>query len=495
MKHLFKNLVFVLLLGVMLGLAGCGTPVVEAPVEEPVDVPVEAPATEEPVAEIPVTVLELVNGDTSIFFTMDQLRAMPAVEGLAGIMSSTGKITAPAMHKGVLLSTLLEEVGGITADHSVEVVAEDGYSITYSPAQVLDGNYITYDVSSGDEMETIGTLQTVLAYDREGEPLNPDQDGQLRLVMIGESPLQVVDGHWSIKFVNKVVLKEAVEDWVVDFVGAIDEPMDRATFESGAADDCHKRTWVDEDGHEWEGIPLYYLVGRVDDEVKHGDDAFRDDLAKAGYTIDLVAADGYTVTLDSYTVMRNDEIIVAYLVDGEPLSEDNFPLRLVGPELTKKQMIGGIVKVQLNFEVAEEPTEEPTEEPVAEQPVGETPAVMGPEDASVLIKGLVDAEKTLTMQDLLAMPVVNLNVTHPKGDQIDVTGVLMKDVLALVSIPSDATTIALIASDGYSSEVPLADVLTCETCLLGWDEEMVRTYMPGFESSAWVKDLAEIVIK
>lgn len=158
-------------------------------------------------------------------------------------------------------------------------------------------------------------------------------------------------------------------------------------------------------------------------------------------------------------------------------------------------MIGGIVKVQLNFEVAEEPTEEPTEEPVAEQPVGETPAVMGPEDASVLIKGLVDAEKTLTMQDLLAMPVVNLNVTHPKGDQIDVTGVLMKDVLALVSIPSDATTIALIASDGYSSEVPLADVLTCETCLLGWDEEMVRTYMPGFESSAWVKDLAEIVIK
>lgn len=488
MKLLYKG--FVLFLGVIIGLSGCVAPAVQAPTEAPTAV---VPTVS--LEEIPQAVLELVKDDTSIHFTLDQLKAMPAVEGLGGIMSSTGKITAPALYKGVLVSDLLDTVGGLTQDHSVEIIAEDGYSITYSPGQIDNGEYITYDVSSGDEMEKIGSLQTILAYEREGKPLNPEMDGTLRLVIIGESPLQVVDGHWSIKFVNKVILKEAIEDWVVDFVGAIDEPMDRATFESGAADDCHKRTWVDAEGKEWDGIPLYYLIGRVDDEVKHGDDAFRDDLAKAGYTIDVTSADGYTVTLDSYTVMRNDDIILAYLVDGEPLSGEDFPLRLVGNALTKKQMVGGIVKVQINFKVAETPTEKATEEPAAKEPVGEKPAIVGPENASFVIKGLADGEKTITMQDLLGMAVVNLNITHPKGDQIDVTGVLMKDLLGKITLPKGSTTVSLIASDGYSAEVPLADLMACETCLVGWDEKIIRTYMPGFESNTWVKDLAVIEIK
>jgi len=493
-KYVFKKFLFVLILGVMIVMTGCSAAVEEVPVEVPVEAPVEA-EQEEP--EILETVLELVKDDQVIYFTMDQLKALPAVEGLGGIMSSTGKITAPALYKGVLVSTLLDEVGGMTDEHSVEIVAEDGYSITYSPSQILDGEYITYDVSSGDEIDTIGTLQTILAYEREGELLNPDMDGQLRLVMVGESKLQVVDGHWSIKYVNKVVLKEAIEDWVVDFIGAIDEPMDRATFESGAADDCHMRTWVDDEGREWEGIPLYYLIGRVDDEVKHGDDAFRDDLAKAGYNIDVVSADGYTVTLDSFTVMRNDEIIVAYLVDGEPLTDEDFPLRLVGPELSKKQMVGGIASVIIDFEVEAEAetTAEPTEEPAAEQPVGEVPAVVGPADASVTITGMVDAEKTLTMEDLLKMAVVNLSVEHPKSGMIDVTGVRMTDVLALFTISADAKTVSLVASDGYSADVPLADLLACENCLVGWDEEMIRSTMPGFGSNLWVKDLAKIEIK
>jgi len=478
MKFLFKNVVFVLLMGVMISLTGCSPAVQEAPV----DVQTEAP-------EILETVLELVKGEEVVYFTMDQLKSLPAVEGLAGIMSSTGKITAPALHKGVLVSTLLAELGGMTDTHSVEVVAEDGYSITFSPKQILNGEYITYDVSSGDEMETIGLLQTIIAYEREGKPLDPEMEGSLRLVVIGESPLQVVDGHWSIKYVNKIVLKDAVEDWVVNFKGAIEEPMDRATFESGAAEGCHQYSWTDDEGHVWEGIPLYYLIGRVDDEVKHGDDAFRDDLAKTGYMIDLISADGYTVTLDSYTVMRNDKIIVAYLVDGEPLTGEDFPLRLVGPELSKKQMVGGITSVVINFESAAA-----TEEPTA-QIVGEVPAIIGPADATLSLRGLLDAEKNLTMDDLLKLAVVNASVEHPKKGAIEVTGVKMSDILALLTIKPEAKTVSFIAGDGWSVDLPLADLQACESCLLGWDEEMLRTYMPGFDSNFWAKDLVAIEFK
>ena len=477
-----KKLSYILMLGVIVFMSGCSTPVEEATVVAP----------GETTGEVPVTVLELVKDDTSVYLTMDQLKALPSVEGLGGIMSSTGKITAPATYKGVLVTTLLDEMGGMSEDRSVEVLAEDGYSITYSANQLINGEYITYDVSSGDEIETIGALQTIIAYEREGEPLNAESEGQLRLVIIGDSPLQVVDGHWSVKFVNKINLKQAVQDWTVDFIGAIDEPMDRATFESGAAEGCHMATWTDDEGKEWTGIPLFYLLGRVDDEVKHGDDAYRDDLAKAGYTIDVISADGYTVTLDSFPVMRNDNIIVAYLVDGKPISGEDFPLRLVGADLTKKEMVGGIAKIVINFPTAA--TEGATVEPT-DVATSEAPAVAGPADATLTIKGLVDAEKTLTMADLSNMKVQNINVEHPKKGAMDVTGVLMTDVLALVTIDPAATTVSLVAGDGFSADIPLADLLACKNCLAGWDEEMLRSYMPGLDSNFWVKDLAIIEIK
>ena len=124
--------------------------------------------------------------------------------------------------------------------------------------------------------------------------------------------------------------------------GALKVDVDRATFESGASPDCHMATWTDDKAQEWVGIPLWTLAGFVDDEVKHDGPAYNDALADAGYTIDVVAADGYTVSLDSTRVTRNDNIIVALTVNGTPLPDDYFPLRLVGSELQKNEMIGMI---------------------------------------------------------------------------------------------------------------------------------------------------------
>ena len=43
---------------------------------------------------------------------MDQLQALPAYEGYAGIKSSTGVITPPSKYKGVPLTDLADLVGG-----------------------------------------------------------------------------------------------------------------------------------------------------------------------------------------------------------------------------------------------------------------------------------------------------------------------------------------------------------------------------------------------
>jgi len=39
-------------------------------------------------------------------------------------------------------------------------------------------------------------------------------------------------------------------------------------------------------------------------------------------------------------------VILAYMKDGELLGEDEWPLRLVGPELSGKQSVSNIVRIE-----------------------------------------------------------------------------------------------------------------------------------------------------
>ena len=216
--------------------------------------------------------------------TGDAWRALPAVEGQAGIKSSTGKITPPVLFKGVSLLTLIDQVGGLGADMGVEIEAEDGYIMTFSGDQLANGAFIAYDPATGDELKSVDPLTVIVAYEMDGQPLDEQRDGKLRLAIISEKNNQVTDGHWSIKWVRRVTLKSMAEDWVLELQGAIDDPVDRGSYESCSASGCHGSTWTDTKAQEWSGTPLWIIVGRVDDEFKHGSDVqpYNRELAEAG---------------------------------------------------------------------------------------------------------------------------------------------------------------------------------------------------------------------
>ena len=97
-------------------------------------------------------------------------------------------------------------------------------------------------------------------------------------------------------------------------------------------------------------MPLYYFVGSVDDEIAHEGPAFNRTLADAGYSVDVIAADGYTVTFDAARIQYNKNIIVAYKVNENPLPDEYFPLRLVGSDLSKKEMVGMISQIKVGLE-------------------------------------------------------------------------------------------------------------------------------------------------
>lgn len=141
--------------------------------------------------------------------------------------------------------------------------------------------------------------------------------------------------------------------WSVALIGARTEEVDQDYFEDGVA--CgHAATYTDGNGDVWSGMPLWYLIGLVDDDVRHGSGAFNDDLAAQGYSIKVTSIDNYDINFDSASVARNNGIIVANTLNGEPLpatigdkNKPCWPLRIVGPSVGSGQLIGGITTIEL----------------------------------------------------------------------------------------------------------------------------------------------------
>jgi DMSO/TMAO reductase YedYZ molybdopterin-dependent catalytic subunit len=296
-----------------------------------------------PAASGPI-ILTVVGDGGSRSFTFPQLKALPAYTGYAGIKSSTGVITPPVKYTGVRLRDLTALVGGITRANGVTIVAKDGYGMTFSYRQVMQNGFTTYDPATGDEEPPDGELHVLIAYAREGKMLAEDE-GPLRLAVAEDTPGQVVDGHWAIKWLDRVSVTKASARWEVQLQGATAATMDKASYVNCASPGCHGSGWVDQQGKRWEGVPLYLVCGLVDGGRKHDAGAFDAALARRGYKIQIESADGRVVTLDSRDVAGKKSIVLSSKVDGGELPDAYFPLRLVGPGLSESQKIARIARI------------------------------------------------------------------------------------------------------------------------------------------------------
>lgn len=447
-------------------------------------------------------VLSVVNNSTEKEYTLGTIKALPSVEGQAGLKSSTGKIFLPALYKGVLLTDFLKEVGGDDPAMAVEVEAKDGYSMTYTYEQVAKGIFIMYDPATGEEITDAGPLQVILAYSTEGKDLDPEQDGYLRLMVISKEGNQVVDGHWATKFVTKLTVKPLVEEWALEMEGAINYKVDRGSFESCSTAKCHPASWTDTKSQIWAGVPLYMLIGEVDDENKHDAGGYNKALAQAGYTIDLIAKDGYTVSLDSKVVDGNQNILVAYTMNDNPLNDKDFPLKLVGPDLDKKQSIGGIAKIVLHIdpiqivEATLEPTVEPTVAPTDVPTKGAASEPVSSDSVALEFKGKVETPQQWTLDALKAMDVVKVTVDGPKDKKVTAEGIRISDLFKAASAKSEAKTLVIKAADGYLAEVGLKSLASCTDCMVAFDKnDTLKMVMPGMDSSIWVKEVVSLELK
>ena len=294
-------------------------------------------------------VLTVVGAKGSKAFTLAQLEAFPSYTGYAGMKDSVGVITPPVQYTGVPLATLTALVGGVDPSYGVTVLGSDGYGMTFSAAQAAGGGFTTYDPVTGAERPPAEKLTVLVAYSSQGKPLDPADVGPLRLVFAEPKADVVVDGHWSVRWVDKIAVEKSLGQWSVSVQGATRSTLTGASYVSCASPGCHGSGYIDKAGDRWEGIPLWLVVGSVDDGRTHGKGAFNVALARKGYTIELIGSNGVTTFLSSHDLLGHKDWILAGKVDGGQLAPDDFPLRLVGSGLTDDESIGRITKVLLRF--------------------------------------------------------------------------------------------------------------------------------------------------
>jgi hypothetical protein len=152
------------------------------------------------------------------------------------------------------------------------------------------------------------------------------------------------------------VYSSPATDWQIVLdgsqVGGISTTISRTYLEQAIA--CqfgsnHKATYTDSKGRVWEGMPLWFFAGFVDDADQHSDEAFNDTLAEDGYRVLITGADGSSAEIDSREIIRNSNYIVANSLNGVAIAADdeNWPLRLTGADVMGTTSIKGIVKIQL----------------------------------------------------------------------------------------------------------------------------------------------------
>jgi DMSO/TMAO reductase YedYZ molybdopterin-dependent catalytic subunit len=328
------------------------------------------------------------------------------------------------------------------AGYTIRVSAGDGYSRTFASADVArSGNYIVANTKNGEPLtDPIAPLRLVGANVTGGARV-----GNIETISLEGLP-SYPDG-----------------DWCLQLDGAISDTIPQPEFEDWAA--CHPATYDDGAGNVYEGIPLWRLMGWVDDRIPHGPNGFNNALASAGYTVIVTAGDGYSKELPSQQIGTTDGFIVANVLNGQPLPTDGshppYPLRLVGAGLpSASYSIGNIARIELTD--FQEPTEIPTVTIIKYASDGTTVIDQTTVDhvwmeANLPVVG--DGETHYVYQGVTLDPDDIWDPTETKGmnpPKIDnaIKGTKVRDLCELVGGMEPGTEITFVATDGYETTLP-----------------------------------------
>jgi hypothetical protein len=94
------------------------------------------------------------------------------------------------------------------------------------------------------------------------------------------------------------------------------------------------------------------------------------------------------------------------------------------------------------------------------------------------------------------MDTIEAESTNKDGEASTYTGVLITALLEKAGVKDSATTLVMVADDGYSAEIALDEVQACADCILSFRNQCgFSSVLPGYPGNMQVKGVVELQIK
>ncbi|MDD1683994.1 MAG: hypothetical protein LUO98_09195, partial [Methanoregula sp.] len=383
------------------------------------------------------------------------------IEAIACHHNVTWTDSGDSTWEGVALWDLVGAVDDIeTTSHYTfnDTRAATNYSVRVSAADGFNATFNSSVVAHNDGY--------IVAYKKNGTPL---EDTNAPLKLVGPSTTSGKERVGNISFIRLEGLPDQFPagDWQLNLNGTIRDAIPQPEFEDWASH--HSAIYNDGNGNEYTGIPLWRLMGWVDDRIPHGPDGFNDAAATAGYKVIVKAGDTYSKEFTSQQIGKDDSFIVANTLNGSalPTTGDHppYPLRLVGTGATGGNSVGNIVEIQLtDFQT---PVEIPKLHIVK----------YGDDRVTVINETTIDYTymednlevigdgSTVYKFEGLTMNASNLwdpEETYPGGFKVSnaVKGTRVHDLVELVGGMGPGTTVTFVASDGFETTLPNTSIYT-----------------------------------
>lgn len=273
--------------------------------------------------------------------TVDVL-SLPQLRYEASYKRSSGTIVGPFTYEGPSLLSVLALMGGMNDGDAVQLISDDGYRMSLTYEQV-NGEVAVYD-EAGQALEEYERPVMMLAVSSDNPAF---AQGNIRAIYAGPK-VPLTDGHTWVKGVIEIKVVPMVKEWALKLTGAVEARMDRSTFESLATCPLSPHPgseWKTEDA-TYAGVPLWALVSVVDNiEPADSHYTFDKQLARAGYTVRVISADGTFVDFDSKDLIYESDIFIAFTKDKALLGDADGPLMLAGAKSPK--VLKHIVAIEL----------------------------------------------------------------------------------------------------------------------------------------------------
>ena len=177
------------------------------------------------------------------------------------------------------------------------------------------------------------------------------------------------------KWVSEIrIYTDGASTWSLALSGARNDVITSNHF--ATCQSCHgpAKTYTDTTGNTWSGLPLWRVLGYVDDTTNiHGPQSFNDNLY---YDVKVTGAGGYSYTFASTDIAKNDNIFLADKVklagttDFVDLPPDKFPLKVVSSSFTNGgPSVAGVTQIELKNITTSPPTWPPIVATTADWPL------------------------------------------------------------------------------------------------------------------------------